>query len=43
MNEEKRHTEEKKNMYRRVDESVVRRLIEIEGPKAVFSDTEKFR
>ena len=28
MNEEKRHTMEKKNMYRRVDESVVKRLTE---------------
>jgi hypothetical protein len=43
MNEEKRHTEEKKNMYRRVDESVVRRLIEIAGPKAVFTVEDQFR
>ncbi len=38
MNEEKRYTEEKKNMYRPVDESVARRLTEIAGPKAVFTD-----
>jgi hypothetical protein len=43
MNEEKRHTKEKKNMYRRVDEPVVRHLTEIAGPKSVFSDTEQFR
>ena len=38
MIEEKRYTEEKKNMYRPVDESVVKRLTEIAGPKAVFCD-----
>jgi glycolate oxidase len=38
MNEEKRHAQEEKNMYRPVDESIVRRLTEIAGPKAVFSD-----
>jgi hypothetical protein len=38
MERESRCTEEKKNMYRPVDESVVKRLTEIAGPKAVFSD-----
>jgi hypothetical protein len=43
MTEEKSYAEEKKNMYRPIDESVVRRLTEIAGPKSVFSDTEQFR
>ena len=43
MIEEKRYTEEKKNMYRPVDESVVKRLTEIAGPKAVFAVEEQFR
>jgi len=43
MNEEKRHTEEKKNMYRPVDEVVLRRLTEIAGPKGVFTVEDQLR
>jgi len=43
MNEEKGYTEEEKNMYRPVDESLVRRLTEIAGPKAVFTVEDQLR
>jgi glycolate oxidase len=38
LNDKNRDSEEKMNMYRPVDEPVVRRLTDIAGPKAVFSD-----